>query len=30
MAKKENKIIDENFMKELISQGLPMKQKMYQ
>ena len=26
MAKKGNKIIDENFMKELISQGLPMKQ----
>ena len=26
MAKKENKTIDENFMKEIISQGLPMKQ----
>jgi len=27
MAKKENRTIDENFMKEIISQGLPMKQK---
>lgn len=27
MAKKENRIIDENFMKEIISQGLPMKSK---
>ena len=27
MAKKGNNTIDENFMKELISQGLPMKQK---
>ena len=26
MAKKENKTIDETFMKEIISQGLPMKQ----
>ena len=26
MAKKENKTIDENFMKEIISQGLPIKQ----
>ncbi len=26
MAKKGNNTIDENFMKELISQGLPMKQ----
>ncbi len=27
MAKKENRTIDENFMKEIISQGLPMKSK---
>ena len=26
MAKKGNKTIDENFMKEIISQGLPIKQ----
>ena len=27
MAKKENRTIDENFMKEIISQGLPIKQR---